>query len=71
MIRFKIDIMKALKNKGVTSYTIKQTKVIGQSTLTKLSKGEVPAASSLSTICEILKCQPGDILEWVPDTEEV
>ena len=27
--------------------------------------------STLDAICRVLDCQPGDILAWIPDTEEV
>lgn len=26
--------------------------------------------STLDAICRVLECQPGDILEWVPDDED-
>ncbi|MGO1285360.1 MAG: helix-turn-helix domain-containing protein [Brachybacterium sp.] len=26
--------------------------------------------STLEAMCEVLECQPGDLLEWVPDAED-
>lgn len=26
--------------------------------------------STLATMCEVLDCQPGDLLEWVPQSED-
>ncbi|NMA76194.1 MAG: helix-turn-helix transcriptional regulator [Actinomycetales bacterium] len=26
--------------------------------------------STLEAMCEVLQCQPGDLLEWVPDAED-
>ena len=26
--------------------------------------------STLEAMCEVLDCQPGDLLEWVPESEE-
>jgi putative transcriptional regulator len=26
--------------------------------------------STLAAMCQVLECQPGDLLEWVPDEEE-
>ena len=40
--------------------------------LSKLKNNKVTAIrfSTLEAICKALDCQPGDILEWVPDEEE-
>jgi putative transcriptional regulator len=39
--------------------------------LSNLKTGKVRAIrfSTLEAICEALACQPGDLLEWVPDGE--
>jgi len=33
----------------------------------KQSKGKAIRFSTLNSICEVLKCQPGDILEYIED----
>ncbi len=40
--------------------------------LSKIKTGKISAIrfSTLEAICEALNCQPGDILEYVPDLEE-
>lgn len=40
--------------------------------LSKLKTGKVSAIrfSTLNAICTVLDCQPGDILEFVPDQED-
>ena len=40
--------------------------------LSKLKTGKVVAIrfSTLNEICKVLKCQPGDILEYVEESEE-
>lgn len=40
--------------------------------LSKLKTGKVSAVrfSTLNAICKALKCQPGDVLEYVDDDEE-
>ena len=69
MIRFKIDILEALKNKGYTTTRIRKEKIIPEGTLTRIRKntGEPVTTATLNVICEILKKQPGQILEWIPD----
>ena len=65
MLKYKIDILEALKEKGYSSYKIRQDKLIGEAQLTKIRKGELASKETLNTICKLLKCQPGDILEYI------
>lgn len=44
--------------------------VITSPTLAKLGKGQTVQTDMLCRICEFLDCQPGDIMEFVPNTEE-
>lgn len=72
MIRFKIDIIEALKNKGYTTTKIRKEKIIPEGTLTRIRKndGAPVSTATINVICSILKKQPGQILEWVPDSEQ-
>lgn len=38
--------------------------VISSKTLAKLSKGETVTTDTIDKICELLGCQPGDIMEY-------
>ena len=73
MIRFKIDIIQALKDKGYNTTKLREDNIISQSTLTNIRRnydGLEPLkinAKILDTICSILKKQPGTLLEWTPD----
>lgn len=71
MIRFKIDIIKALADKGYNTNRIRQEKLIAEGTLQRIRKndGEPITTTTINTICGLLKKQPGQILEWIPDTE--
>lgn len=68
-IKYKIDILAALKNAGYSSYRIRKEKIFGEATLQKIRKGEILTADNLALICKFLNCQPGDILEYVSDDE--
>lgn len=70
MLKYKINILNELKEKGYTSYKIRQEKLIGEAQLTKIRSGEIASKETLNTICKLLNCQPGDIMEYVPDDEE-
>ena len=67
MLRYKVDILKELKEKDYTSYRLRKDKLIGESQIQKIRKGEIASKETLNTICKLLQCHPGDILEYVED----
>lgn len=42
---------------------------VSSATLAKLSKNQYVSLEVIDKICNVLHCQPGDILEYVPDKE--
>lgn len=68
-LKFKIDILEALKSKGYTTYTLREKKLLSQSTLQKLRDGKGLAWDNIERLCKLLDCQPGDILEYVTDEQ--
>lgn len=68
-IRYKIDVMAALKEKGYSSTRIRDEKLIGQSYLQQLRHGELVSWKTIDTICKLLECDVGDIVEFVEDAE--
>ena len=64
-IRYKVDVLAELKKKGYTSTKIREDKLIGQSYLQQLRHGELVSWKTLDTICSLLECQPGDLVEFV------
>ena len=66
-IRYKVDIMAELKKKGYSSTRIREEKLIGQSYLQQIRHGEMVSWKTLDTICALLDCQPGDLVEFVPE----
>lgn len=68
MIKYKIDIMQALKDQGYSSYKLRNDKIFGEATMTKFRKKEYFNFENLNTLCYLLNCQPADIIEYVPDT---
>lgn len=69
-VKYKIDVLVALKNAGYSTYKLRKEKLIGESVLQQIREGIPVSWTNISRICELLSCQPGDILEYVPDTEE-
>lgn len=68
-VQYKVDIIAALKIAGYSSYRIRKEKLLGEATLTKLRASELVSWENIATICKLLKCQPGDILEYMEDTK--
>ena len=69
-IRYKVDILAELKKKGYSSTRIREDKLIGQSYLQQLRRGELVSWKMLGTICSLLECQPGDLIEYVEELTE-
>lgn len=71
MIRYKIDVLEALKEKGYTTTIIRRKKILAESTLTRLREGKTSiSCDSIGVICSMLRCQPSDIIENAISDEE-
>ena len=70
-IRYTVDILAELKKKGYSSTRIREEKLIGQSYLQQLRHGELVSWKTLDTICALLECQPGDLVEFIDEQEGV
>lgn len=68
-VKYKINVLEALNAAGYSQNRIRREKLIGQATLTQLRHGELVSWKTIDTICEILHCQPGDILEHIPNRD--
>lgn len=68
-IRYKIDVLEALKIHGWSTYRLgsKGEKVIGERTIQALRERKPVTFEILARLCRLLDCQPGDLLEYVPD----
>lgn len=69
-IKYKIDILALLKSKGYTTYKLRKEKILGESTLQKMRTNTLLSWAELNTVCSLLEYQPGDILEYIPDTPD-
>lgn len=66
-LRYKVDIMDALKNAGYSSTRLRNEKIMGESYMTQLRRGEMVSWKTIETICRLLNCQPGDLIEYVEE----
>ena len=71
MIRYKVDILAELKKAGYSTYRLRKENILGQATMQMLRLGSSKiSVETVDTICTLLACQPGDLLEWVPGEEK-
>ena len=68
-LRYKIDILSALKNKGYSTTRIREEKLIGQSYRQQLRHDELVSWKTIDTLCRLLECNVGDIVEYVDEQE--
>lgn len=66
-IKYKFDVMDALKVAGYSSTRLRKEKLLGESYMQQLRRGELVSWKAIETVCSLLACQPGDLLEYVPE----
>ena len=70
MIIINIDVMLAKRKMSVTELSNRVGITMANMSILKNGKAKAIKLETLSKICEVLQCQPGDVLEYVPGTEE-
>ena len=63
-LKYKINVLDALKEKGYSSYILRKEKLLSESTIQKLREGEGVAWDNLDTLCRLLECDISDLLEY-------
>ena len=67
MLKYKIDVLAALKEKGYNTNKIRTEKIMGEAMLQKIRKGEMVSWSVFEKLCDLLDCQPADLIEYVKE----
>lgn len=67
MIRYKRNIIDMMAKKGVTTYIIRKNKLFTEGQLQQLRSDRLVTQDTLDKLCTILECQPGYLLEYLPD----
>ena len=60
--RYKVNIMDKLKEKGYSSTRLRREKLLGESYMSQLRRGDMVSWAALDTVCTLLECQPGDLI---------
>lgn len=64
-----LDVMLAKRKMSVTELSERVGITMANISILKNGKAKAVRLETLNKICEILECQPGDILEYVSDKE--
>lgn len=56
-----------MKEKGLTTYKIRKDNIISQRALSSIIHDQSITMETVNKLCAALNCQPGDILEYIPD----
>ncbi len=70
-IRINLDVMMTRRKIGLTELSQEVDVTMANLSILKNNKAKAVRFSTLNAICKALHCQPGDILEYVPDGTEV
>lgn len=63
-IRYKIDILQALKDKGYSTYRLRKDKIFAEATLQAFRSGDMVSYNTLAKLCDLLGCDVGDVLHY-------
>ena len=69
-IKINLDVEMAKQKKGLTELAGEVDITLANLSILKNNKAKAVRFSTLEAICNALDCQPGDILEFVPDDME-
>lgn len=69
-IQYKSDLIDLLRRSGYTSYRIRKENLLSEGALQSIREKRPISWANLEKLCELLHCQPGDILEYVEDSQE-
>lgn len=70
MIIINIDVMLAKRKMRVTELSQRVGITMANISILKNGKAKAIKIETLNKICQVLECQPGELLEWRPDPEE-
>lgn len=69
-IRINLDVVMAQRKKGLTELAGEVDITLANLSILKNNKAKAIRFSTLEAICKALSCQPGDIIEYVEESEE-
>lgn len=65
-----LDVMMAVRKMSLNELSARVGITLSNLSILKTGKAKAIRLHTLNAICKALDCQPGDILEYVPDADE-
>ena len=62
-------LLNTMKQQGLSTYRIRKETIISESTLQNIREGKRITTDAIASLCGALNCQPGDILEYIPEKD--
>ena len=69
-VKYKFDVLLALKEAGYNTTKLRKEKLLAEGVIQSLRDGKAISFQHLGRICDLLNCQPGDILEYEQEAGE-
>ena len=63
-------LWKLLIDKDMKRKELKELVGVSQNVMSKLSKNQAVSMESMEKLCEALQCDIGDVMEFIPTTQE-
>ena len=70
MIVFRVDVMLAKRKMSLTELSERVGITMANLSILKTGKARAVRLETLDRLCAALDCQPGDLMEFLPDGEE-
>lgn len=67
IVYYKLDNL--LESRGITKRKLCADTGLSTNIVSKISKNEGFKTETINRLCEYLKVQPSEIMEWIPDAE--
>lgn len=66
-IQYKMNVLSELKSAGYSTYRIRKERIFGEATVQMFRDKQIVSWLNINTVCRLLNCQVGDIVEYVKD----
>ena len=62
-------LWKVMKEKGISQYALIKQYNVSPGQITRLKRNESVSTHTIEMFCKILKCDVGDIMQYIPEDE--
>lgn len=70
-IRVNLDVVMAKRRVSLTELSQRVGITMANLSILKTGKAKAVRFDTLEAVCRVLDCQPGDLLEYIPDDDDI